>query len=359
MEGLTAGQCYRLRRYYLLEGKVDPDFLFLTPPPPTTPSHAVHAHERLEAITAFRDSLHTIPHADIALRSFDNVQFDVHRTVLCSASSSLLDQSVTVEHHSDRRGEPRAGSLPVLPLNMDGATLTSFLRFCYQDPLKTPFTLEFADIATILMAIEPHGLTMLRDQLMLYWRALAKDAPLRAYYLAVQAGHIICAREAARYILEAGQRLDDVYVPEMESTPGLSYYRLLTYWESCQKIAKKRFDETLKSLSMPVEQTVKVDPAPPRAHAWGAGVSSTVAKPSPPSEPTWIRRYVARSIEAIDCQPLVAFHTLGDLFTQATEQSDDTPVWCEQCQVIAKDLIKADAGYRHLVAAVDAVELQF
>lgn len=224
MEGITAGDVYRMHEFCRLKGNVSSRFRFLTPLASTIiPNSGANKQEEPPDIVAdVQERLDALPHHDLVIFSSDNVRFLVHRAVFRTTPSSL---SEAIQVRSELAWEATSSnSLPVLRFAETGVIVAALLRFCYNIPLQWPFEPTLPQLALLLAAAERHELLWIHLQLKCIWSVAAKEDPLRAYCLAMQAGHTACANEAARHTLD--DPLDGVYIPEFEHTSGLAYHCL-------------------------------------------------------------------------------------------------------------------------------------
>ncbi|RPD58997.1 hypothetical protein L226DRAFT_572389 [Lentinus tigrinus ALCF2SS1-7] len=332
MEGISAGDYYRLVEFHRLNGKVDQGYKFLS-------SHASELRSLAQALSA----------ASPIQTSF-------------VARPTVFMQKL----HTTAEGDSSSTStLPALQFQEDDTVVAALLRICYHDIVDDLLSGEPPLLLRILAAVEQHGLTESRARFFSCWKEVVGATPLRAYCVAIGAGHSDCAREAARQVVHT--RLEGAYVDEMESIPALSYHRLWTYYRSCERLATERLQETLDVLSSPL-RPVSTQPVPPRPQVrtvvWGVPARNrgTVQAPTTPArqpEKTWIRRHIRQMLDDAPAGPHGPFSPLQELVVKATQQlGSPDKFWCDQCQPLAEDLIKVDAHFKDLVAAMDAVELQ-
>ncbi|KAI0794291.1 hypothetical protein C8Q74DRAFT_1365774 [Fomes fomentarius] len=228
MEGITAGDVYRMHEFCRLKGRVSPQFQFLTPLASTTIPHsgANKQEEPPDIIADVQQRLDTLPHHDLVVCSSDDVRFPVHRAVFRTSPSSI-SEAIEIQ------GAASSNSLPVLRFAETGVIVAALLRFCYQVIFQSSFKPTLPQLARLLAAAERHELAFIHSLLKRLWSVAAKEEPLRAYCLAMQAGHAACAKEAAQHALD--KPLDGVYVPEFEHTSGLAYHRLRTLSDCAAK----------------------------------------------------------------------------------------------------------------------------
>ncbi|TFK79959.1 hypothetical protein K466DRAFT_656739 [Polyporus arcularius HHB13444] len=382
MEGISAGDYYRLSEFHRRKAQVSADYKFFTPQDTTTrqsqPPETTQAD--VDPSQAFQCN---IPNPDIVCRSSDGVQFSAHHAVLAAASSSLSKRVGSV-------GVPAEGDdpspAPVILFNEEASVLAALLRICYHHVGNSTPAVELPQLVRSLIAMDRHDLADRNIYFLLLhrWRELVKVAPLRAYCVAIQAGGSSYAKEAARQVLHTC--LEHEYAAEMESIPALAYHRLWTYYRSCERLATERLQKTLNDLSLPSVPSVPLTPQPAPAPTFSFGSrqpnprvtpfpsttamltspfgtpsqSAVAAQEAPQAEKTWIRRYIRQMLEDTPTRgPRVPFPPLQELLVKATGQGGSSEhIWCKECQPLAEDLIKADTHYKDLVAAMDAIELQ-
>ncbi|KAI0717985.1 hypothetical protein C8T65DRAFT_571203 [Cerioporus squamosus] len=167
--------------------------------------------------------------ADIVLRSSDHVDFRVRRHILYEASP-VFELILSIPPH---RGED---SCPVVDLTEDHQTLRTLLLICYPvSRKKRQPSQSLPQLEAAIAAAQKYDMELPLE--VLHWEVVAKATPLLSYLVSSRTDARAYARVAARYTLSSP--LDDVYHPEMESSPALSYHHLLTYHEHCRKLVKK------------------------------------------------------------------------------------------------------------------------
>ena len=359
MGGLHAGGYYRLFEFHRLAGNVSPNFKFLSPVY-DTPLSSGAAQTGPASSPGFRCH---IPNPDLICRSSDGAQLPAHRAILCAASASLAEQ---VERAGAAIEDTVVSTLtPIVQLEEDGVVVAALLKICYHDTVDDLLSVDLPLLLRIFSAIERYGLADIHARFLSRWRDVVKTAPLQAYCVAVGAGNSGFAKEAARQVVHI--RLEGAYVGEMEGIPALSYHRLWAYYRSCQQLATERLQNTLNVLSIPsqpssnqpvVSQPQNVANNGPPSWSWGPVRIPPLSSTDSVSEPekTWIRRYVRQMLDVARAGPHVPFSPLQELLVKASEHADPSErFWCDRCQPLAEDLIKADADFKNLVAAMDAV----
>ena len=360
MRGLSAGDYYRLFEFHRLAGEVALDFKFLSPAC-DAPWSSSAAQPGTASSPGFRGH---IPNPDLICRSSDDAQFPAHRAILCAASASLAEQVERAGPVVD--GTAISTPTPIVPLEEDGVVVAAILKICYHDAVDDLLSsVDLPLLLRIFSAIERYGLADMHARFLSRWRDMVKTTPLQTYCVTVGAGNFGLAKEAARQVVHI--RLEGAYVGEMEGIPALSYHRLWTYYRSCQQLATERLQNTLNVLSIPsqpssnqpvVSQPQNVANNGPPSWSWGPVRIPPLSSTDSVSEPekTWIRRYVRQMLDVARAGPHVPFSPLQELLVKASEHADPSErFWCDRCQPLAEDLIKADADFKNLVAAMDAV----
>ncbi|KAH9951052.1 hypothetical protein B0H21DRAFT_719255 [Amylocystis lapponica] len=205
MQDVTAGAYFRLLKYHRLRGAVSSSFTFRSP----------NMHEDvMSPISAVPYSL-AYPFADILCYSLDGVELRVHRSTLALASP-VLDRMVA--------------EVEMPPQNLR-ETLAVLFMLCYRAD-KASEVIENPTIArAVLQAAMKFQMEGTIQNLCVHLTRAATSHPLRAYIIAAECKFDQCMRVAAKHMLD--QKIEDVYVPEMETSPALPYHRLLKYHRCC------------------------------------------------------------------------------------------------------------------------------
>ncbi|KAI0713547.1 hypothetical protein C8Q76DRAFT_568430, partial [Earliella scabrosa] len=222
LAGISAGDYFRLREFHRLGGQVESGFRPLDPPSAprsSSPHSPVSPH----------DFLYDMPFPDLICRSSDGREYQCHRGVLSVASPVLHEQIKAMTP----RDMPSVGNAdpPILQLEESGMILAALLRMCYAGASAGDEPVFDLDYEAIFRAAEKYGMEGVQRQIRQQWRDCATASPLRAYLAAIRLGWKEEAKQAARYTLP--DSLNALYIPELETTTALVYYRLIRYHEMC------------------------------------------------------------------------------------------------------------------------------
>lgn len=247
LEGVTAGQLFRLYRYigtFHFADRTLANYQFISPSP-TISDVAPSEKDSSESSNLLPAALTDMASADIVCRSSDGTTFHAHQAVLGAASAVLRAKIARVttdagdeSSQSDlrERSAPLGRSLPVLQFEETSTVLPHLLSCCY--PGLIPIHLaNLSQLIAVIAATARHDIAVARPDLLDQWSRMASADPLRAYVLSTQVGDTACAKEAAKHVLNGP--LVGVYVHEMESSPALAYQRLLSYYRSCKNRARR------------------------------------------------------------------------------------------------------------------------
>jgi len=171
------------------------------------------------------------PHADLILRSADGVNYRVMKAIMAEASPvfrdmlSLPQPGVTSEDH---RIATVIDGTPVVQLTEKADTLDAVLRGCY--PTSSPEMKDLTLIDNFLGAVIKYDMAFLiRDARKALWtpEIQRRGEAMKVYVIACRYQLEEEARNAAKDTLRSPYLLP--YVPELENTTVLAYYRLLDY----------------------------------------------------------------------------------------------------------------------------------
>jgi BTB/POZ domain len=208
MAKISAGSLFRLL-HFVRTGVEPPNFLEAGSDscPTNTPNGLTNEN------TVPKHSFH-YEDADIILRSSDGVDFRVHKVIISLASTDLVDN---ISNTQD--------ALPVVTVPVNGRILAKLLKICY--PVGDSDLDDLNTTHAVLQAAMKYKITKVIQQAKKQLMKQVKEAPLRGYFIAIQYGWKEEAIEAAR--CAANQRIENVYIPEMESTSAVDYHCLLTF----------------------------------------------------------------------------------------------------------------------------------
>ncbi|OJT03117.1 hypothetical protein TRAPUB_6305 [Trametes pubescens] len=360
LEGVTAGQLFRVFHYTgcSLEGIGTPDFRFIDPPP------TANVVGYLEEDFPSTSPLHTfadISSVDVSCRSSDGVVFHAHQAVLGAASSVLrtkvaqlatgaIGESGELESQRSRPSNLES-PLPVLQFEETSQVLPHLLSCCYPGLIPSSLS-NLPQLVTLISAAARHDIALARPALLIQWSKVASTNPLRAYFIAIQAGDTTCAKEAARHVLRGP--ITGVYMCEMESSPALAYQRLLSYYQSCKDLAQR---DLMGKISLHLESTspTPFDKTGPlgRKNLKGRRPASPPAGNRCVEEP-WIQTYTKNLWTSLEHQPDPSLlPTVEQLFIAST--SGDNRPWCRSCRDVASALIERSDEFKALRDAMEKV----
>lgn len=245
----------------------------------------------------------------------------------------------------------------MLQFEEGGIVLRATLQLSYRAPSNVTLPTNLADLTAVLLAVEKYGLNSAQPSVWSFWHGIASTQPLQAYCYAIRAGHTLCAKEAAKCILN--QDLEGLYVDELGGTPALAYHRLLMYYEKCCTVAKEEFGNISNALRVPPPLDTAPLP-PPLASEISAvplplqeGISvlsgQTQRSVHRRQESSWLERYVCDLSSQFQVRPGSDLPALSQLFVDATRTySEDRGrrVWCKRCQPVADQILKVDKALR-------------
>ncbi|OJT10902.1 hypothetical protein TRAPUB_12586 [Trametes pubescens] len=365
MEGITAGQYYRLMEYRQKNGDVAENYLLLKPTLSSEEQEATNASssDSPPSPPSFPD----MPGANLICRSSDGIEFRVRKDLLWDASWELRQtiQAAERAHNaackagSSSSDEDEDKDMPAMPRVEIGekaavlAQLFSFYRLGrdYQFPSQDIHTL-----ANVMVAARKYNAHRLYELAQLRLSPLASSSPLRTYIVTVTRGLDDCARAAARKAIDLP--LETIYLEELEQCPALAYHRLLSYRMACQSIAKDYLQAIYCSPSRLVTPATPgniASPAPPPCASTSAAPPmpsvSRAPRVSVPfgdlqsgrfrSSSPWLPTYVASICEDASTCPGTAMRKQRKVFVDATTAGN---AWCSQCQLLASDLLKLRSG---------------
>ncbi|KAI0738441.1 hypothetical protein C8Q80DRAFT_244238 [Daedaleopsis nitida] len=366
LEGVPAGHYYRLHRYLSIT-PIPESYQLLTPPSscPTAPS------ESIDSLLPSPYTVVEVPTPDIVCRSSDDVDFHAHRTVLLLSSSVLSQMIATGDDRSPIRFEEHS------------RVLRPLLESCYpmSDSVWPKIPSDPFEQMSLLAALEKYNITThghhTRTALEHIWEAdTAPRNPMRAYCAAIRAGETCSAKVAAQYVLEMDP-VETAYVPEMETMPAISYHRLLTYSDTCRRVAAEHCRDILDSLARleptrrpdtsPTHGTIRATSMQPAARKVVSWVAEAQAEPAAASQKTsppllaWVLRRVEELVSDVERRPtgwsLACNIHVATLFVEATRAEER--VWCCRCQVIAEALSLVRDWSNRLDATIDNVRASF
>lgn len=172
-------------------------------------------------------------HGNAVIRSSDDVNFHVDRSILGFASpllSQLLEAQSGVDGPSD---DNIAFDNPE-----ESHTLAAFLQLCYplpDPPMRTRSSIDerIRDACELFDAANRYKIARAQDYAKRACFAAANAFPLRLYFIASRYRWTEVAEQSA---LRAVYELTDSHVPEMDTVRASAYRRLLVYRQTCRNI---------------------------------------------------------------------------------------------------------------------------
>lgn len=189
-------------------------------------------------------------HADIILRTSDNVDFHIWKGILIEASPVFADMFAL-----GARGEKKPVLDPESPTN-DKPTgeehtivihilersdvLDLLLRMCYPPPRATFPTLDV--LKPVLAAAYKYQMDAVLEVLKIELLTHAPTSPIRVYIIAQHYDMTDTAQAALRHSLAHPA---DEYAPELKGYCAASYHRLLAYRKQCTQTLSHMFASNL------------------------------------------------------------------------------------------------------------------
>lgn len=348
MEGITAGDYFRLHEFIRTLGRVPPDFKFLSSS--SLPKVSLSPPSRIASL-----SLADAPPPDVICRSTDDIEFRAHKAVLSVASTPLQRKICSPALEEGPSGDH---ILPVIQFEEEGNVLHTVLQLSYRCTTDVPLPSDLADVTAILAAVEKYGLHSAKPFVWSIWQKMASASPLRAYCLAIRVGHVLGAKETARLVLNCV--IDGVHIQELEHIPALAYHRLLNYYEKCCTVKKHELMKIADSLNTsPIgkDEEVPIPESPLRKTMKGRKkVGSPSISPipiGPPPDAPWLLRYLRDLPSRLQSPPGSVMPSLSDLLNEAIKATSQNSycvpgAWCKKCQILAEGILKVDKALQRL-----------
>ncbi|KAI0794173.1 hypothetical protein C8Q74DRAFT_561290 [Fomes fomentarius] len=233
LEGITAAEYFRLREFYRLRGQVDSTFQLLVPSSPYYVQLEALSRGNRDPVPKFPD----MPWTDLILHSSDGNHFRVHRGLMSTVSPVLYERLRTQTGTSDV-------GLTSLRLEEPGDVLSTLLTMCYPNSfsVESSATSDLTRFQAVVNAAQSYQMDGLSGLLKTQWRGLAEASPLEAYFIAIRAGWMDCAKLAAKALFV--RPLDGMYASQMEDMPALVYHKLALYHQSSLTAFRGVFEST-------------------------------------------------------------------------------------------------------------------
>ena len=217
---LSAGDLFRLLKYLRTE------------PYPNSYSWDRIPEENAPKPTTILDLGFDSGNADLILKSFDDVEFRVHRVIIFLASANHLCNAPV---------EPDADKLPVIHLSENSVTLGTLISMCY--PVVE---VDFEDLSVlyeVLKAAMKYEMKKIVQILQVKLAHYIERDPLRIYFTSIALGLKEEAMKASKIFALSPDDSADAYVREMEVVPAIAYHRLLKYRYQCRAAAAKTWND--------------------------------------------------------------------------------------------------------------------
>ena len=178
------------------------------------------------------------PHADVVLKSSDNVWFRVRKAILSEASPVFEDM---FNLPPEQTTTSDSSTLPVVPLAEDSTIIEGLLRLCY--PADTapvdPSTIDQA--VAWLVAARKYDMKRAERFITRVMHQMIPGAPLHAYCLAVR--HRLSenfARAAAKHFLDEPLRTEYPSIDrELKHISAFAYMNLCNFHHNCSVAAQR------------------------------------------------------------------------------------------------------------------------
>ncbi|KZT67847.1 hypothetical protein DAEQUDRAFT_766810 [Daedalea quercina L-15889] len=228
LDRITAAQYYRLLHYGTRRPQSVNANLSLNSPsltfcrsPISEPTSANRDSTGSECVTNFSNSQVV---ADMIIRSVDNVDLLVHRSVLALSSPTLLD-GLSVSPSSE---------LPCIRVDEVSPVLSILFQLVY--PLPEPVIPDLHTLGAVTDAAAKYGMARAIQVLKRIWTDHLEVSSLRVYLISMRHGWDKEARDAAK---RASCEKTDSYVPEMEAVSASAYRRFLVYRYRCREAVSR------------------------------------------------------------------------------------------------------------------------
>ena len=169
--------------------------------------------------------------ADLILKSFDDVEFRVHKVIIFLASANHLCD-VPIESDADK--------LPTIRLSENGVTLGTLISMCY--PVAE---VDFEDLSVlyeVLRAAMKYEMKKIIQILQVKLAHYIERDPLRIYFTSIALGMKEEAIKASKVFALSSDDSANAYVREMEVVPAIAYHRLLKYRYQCRAAVAKTWE---------------------------------------------------------------------------------------------------------------------
>ena len=170
--------------------------------------------------------------ADLILKSFDDVEFRVHKVIIFLASANRLCNAPV---------EPDADKLPIIRLSENSVTLGTLVSMCY--PVVEVDFEELSVLYEVLKAAMKYEMKKIVQILQVKLAHYIEKDPLRIYFTSIAFGLKEEAMKASKVFALSSDDSADTYVREMEVVPAIAYHRLLKYRYQCRAAVGKIWED--------------------------------------------------------------------------------------------------------------------
>jgi BTB/POZ domain len=170
--------------------------------------------------------------ADLILKSFDDVEFRVHKVIIFLASANHLCNA-PIESDTDE--------LPAIRLSENGVTLGTLVSMCY--PVVE---VDFEDLSVFYEALKAamkYEMKKIIQILQVRLTHYIERDPLRIYFTSIALGLKEEAIKASKVFALSSDDSANAYVREMEVVPAIAYHRLLKYRYQCRAATAKTWED--------------------------------------------------------------------------------------------------------------------
>ncbi|KAI0638566.1 hypothetical protein C8Q77DRAFT_1154189 [Trametes polyzona] len=236
--------------------------------------------------------------ADAILRTADNVDFWVRRSILAEASCIFEDMlSIPQPPPGALDDDDTKDGLPVICLTEDSQTLDKLLRLCY--PIEDP---EFTSLDELRPVLEAAMKYMMEEATSLLRARLVKlghSQPLRAFAIACT----LDLTQEAESLVPLAYTAHCAFVDELKDISAGVYYRVSHYMAKCTG-PKHSGSGSKKARPVSISASVLEPPPSPKprcSHSHSHTRTESVAEPIPPElldSPT--ADVILRTSDAVD-----------------------------------------------------------
>lgn len=127
----------------------------------------------------------------------------------------------------------------VVEFDEEPDVLSMLLAACYGDQEALPA--DLTGLAGLLVGAEKYGMVRVARCAGRAWDEAAVQQPLEAYFIALAHGLKEHAKASARIVLT--RPIAEAFTAVMDTSPALSYHRLLVYYDACCEVFRQRLTQ--------------------------------------------------------------------------------------------------------------------